>query len=1007
MASLQLRPPDSFDFKSPDGWLKWRRRFEQYRAASGLAGESDPRQVSTLLYCLGEDAIDVLASTNIAEADRSSYAPVVEKFNEYFQIKRNVIFERARFNQRDQLRAETSEKYIASLYGLVEHCDYGALKDQMIRDRLVVGIQDKKLSQQLQLDANLTLEKAKKTIRQKEAVKEQGQELGNTPKLEDPLDEMRFSSGHRGWLPRPHSHRQGGARARQCSRCGQTPHQTGERCPAADAVCHGCGKKGHYKAQCFSKNKATKLASVDLEASFLDAVSDSKKTVWTATVRVGKKNVEFKLDTGAGVTAVTEETYQALGNRQLGKATRMLFGPAKQELEVLGQFTDRLAHKQVSSVEEVYVVRGLKSNLLGLPAITALHLVERLCSTETAAGEDIMGRFPKVFTGLGTLGEEYTIQLREDAKPFALYAPRSVPIPLRPKVEEELARMERMGVIRQVSQPTPWCAGMVVVPKRSGDIRICVDLKPLNESVLREVHPIPKVDDILAQLAGAKIFSKLDANSGFWQIPLSDQSKLLTTFVTPFGRYCFNKLPFGISSAPELYQKRMNHMLEGLPGVLCLIDDTLIHGKDRAEHDARLTAVMRRLEKAGVTLNTSKCAFRQRAVKFLGHLIDEHGIRADPDKTAAVRNMDTPKSITELRRFMGMVNQLGKFSRQIADLGQPLRSLLSVKNAWVWGPDQEHAFTGIKNELAQPTVLALYDPAAKTKVSADASAFGLGAVLLQQHGDDWKPVAFASRAMNETEQRYAQIEKEALAATWACEKFSDYLLGLHFTIESDHKPLVPLLNTKSLNSLPPRILRFRLRLARFDYAVGHVPGKLLYTADTLSRAPTADAQADDTEAFIRIVTIPALPASPDRLDAYRRAQREDPGCTQITKYCNTNWPRRERTDPTLLPFWKVRGSLTVCDDLLLFNSRIVVPKSMQKETMNKIHVGHQGIQRCLERAKASVWWPGITALLTQKIENCLTCREKSCARKEPLIISSLPDYPWQRICLSWTGSTTF
>ena len=253
----------------------------------------------------------------------------------------------------------------------------------------------------------------------------------------------------------------------------------------------------------------------------------------------------------------------------------------------------------------------------------------------------------------------------------------------------------------------------------------------------REVHPIPKVDDILAQLAGAKIFSKLDANSGFWQIPLADQSKLLTTFVTPFGRYCFNKLPFGISSAPELYQKRMNQVLEGLPGVLCLIDDTLIYGKDQSEHDARLLAALRRLEEAGVTLNTNKCAFRQKSVKFIGHMIDEHGIRADPDKTAAVRDMDTPKSITELRRFMGMVNQLGKFSHQIADLGQPLRALLSIKNAWMWGPEQERAFVGIKNELARATVLSLYDPKADTKVLADASAFGLGAVLLQQHGDDW------------------------------------------------------------------------------------------------------------------------------------------------------------------------------------------------------------------------------------------------------------------------------
>ncbi len=162
MTSLHLQPPEPFDFKSPDGWLKWRRRFEQYRSASGLTEAGEARQVSTLLYCLGEEANDVLTSTNITEEERASYDGVVAKFNQFFQVRRNVIFERARFNQRDQLKDETAEKYISALYGLVEHCHYGALKDEMIRDRLVVGIRDKKVSQQLQLDADLTLERTKK-----------------------------------------------------------------------------------------------------------------------------------------------------------------------------------------------------------------------------------------------------------------------------------------------------------------------------------------------------------------------------------------------------------------------------------------------------------------------------------------------------------------------------------------------------------------------------------------------------------------------------------------------------------------------------------------------------------------------------------------------------------------------------------------------------------------------------------------------------------------------------
>ena len=203
-------------------------------------------------------------------------------------------------------------------------------------------------------------------------------------------------------------------------------------------------------------------------------------------------------------------------------------------------------------------------------------------------GGDMRREFPKVFSGLGNLGDEYRIEVKEGAVPYALFTPRNVPIPLREKVKEELTQMEAMGVISPTQEPTPWCTGMVVVPKHSGAVRICVDLKPLNESVLREPHPIPKVDETLAQASGAKIFSKLDANSGFWQIPVAKESRPLTTFIAPFGRYGFNKLPFGISSAPELFQRRINVILEGLGGILCHMDDVLVYGTNQMEHDARL-----------------------------------------------------------------------------------------------------------------------------------------------------------------------------------------------------------------------------------------------------------------------------------------------------------------------------------------------------------------------------------------------------------------------------------
>ena len=564
--------------------------------------------------------------------------------------------------------------------------------------------------------------------------------------------------------------------------------------------------------------------------------------------------------------------------------------------------------------------------------------------------------------------------------------------------------MEAMGVISKVDEPTPWCAGMVVVPKKGGAIRICIDLKPLNGNVLREVHPLPRVDETLAQLSGAKVFGKLDANSGFWQIPLAKQSRHLTTFITPFGQYCFNKLPFGISSAPEHFQKHMSKILEGLEGVLCLMDDILVFGGNAAEHDERLKAVLTQIAAAGATLNPTKCEFSKSKLKFLGHIIDQQGIRADPDKTTAIIEMKPPSNVPELRRFMGMVNQLGKFSKNLAELTQPLRQLLSKKSTWLWDHPQDLVFSRIKEELAKPTILALYDSLAPTKISADASSYGIGAVLLQKSESQWKPVAFASRSLTETERRYAQIEKEALATTWACERFFNYILGMKVEIETDHKPLVPLLGTKSLDSLPPRVLQFRLRLDRFDYSISYVPGKELYTAHTLSRAPTSSDHIDERlqeEAEVLLDTcIAHFPASQQRLEEYRKAQAADPTCSYLflpvptcstlITYCKCGWPNKNHIEMETTPFWEVRGQLTVASDyLLLYGNRIVVPKSLQHQTLQKIHGGggHQGIERCRLRAKTSVWWPRISQDIKDQVKQCQKCAKEATQRREPLITS--------------------
>ena len=229
-------------------------------------------------------------------------------------------------------------------------------------------------------------------------------------------------------------------------------------------------------------------------------------------------------------------------------------------------------------------------------------------------------------------------------------------------------------------------------------------------------------------------------------------------------------------------------------------------------------------------------------------------------------------------------------------------------------------------------MLALYDVKADMKISADASSYGLGAVLLQKNDQSWQPVTYASRTMTSTECRYAQVEKEALALTWACEKFANYVLDKKFTIETDHKPLVPLLRNKSLHSLPPRILRFRLRLTRFEYEIIHVPGKSLVMADTLSRAPiTSDKDTSDLQEeveYLMEICINNLPANSHRLEEFRKAQAADTVCSTIIVYCQNDWPRKSSIPLEVNPYWQARGQLTVQNNLLLYGPRIVIPSGL-------------------------------------------------------------------------------
>jgi len=649
--------------------------------------------------------------------------------------------------------------------------------------------------------------------------------------------------------------------------------------------------------------------------------------------------------------------------------------------------------------ETVYLVEGLVTPLLGKPAIAGLDLIRFI--DDVNCGIQWKSLYPKLFSGLGTMSTKVKINLKEEVEPFVQSTPRRIAAARKQPLKEELGRMVKMGVIKKIEEPTNWCAPCVIVPKKNNKLRVCIDFTRLNKAVRREFHPLPTSEETLSALGNAKVFTKLDANCGYWQMELEEESQRLTTFITPFGRYYCRRLPFGISSAPEIYQREMQKVLVGLEGVVCQMDDILVYGVSQEEHDTRLRKVLKKLLEAGITLNGEKCEFDRPEIKFLGHLIGSEGIKADPEKTQAIVNFPTPGNRKELRRFFGIVNYLGKFSASLSENSGILRQLLGKENDWHWSTEHEEEFQRLKSIMASTPTLLPFRLGAQTMLSADASSYGLGAAIFQQVDGTWKPVAYASRSLSPTEKRYAQIEKEALAICWACEKFSYFLVGTHFLVETDHKPLLAVLSSKELAKLPVRVQRFRLRMMAYCYDIIYTPGQKLVVADALSRSPNpvGEQVTGSGEPSLVLELISMLPISSHRLDRIKASMLEDEAGMILLKNIEHGWPASKNVEEVVKPFYAFREFLTSVQGIVYYLDRIYIPLMERDKILKDIHRGHQGETKCIRRAGELVWWPGMSSDIRNMVRECTTCEEFRRKPREPLLSTPLPERPWWRLAV--------
>ena len=622
--------------------------------------------------------------------------------------------------------------------------------------------------------------------------------------------------------------------------------------------------------------------------------------------------------------------------------------------------------------------------------------------------DKVESTYADVFQGLGKFpGDPYKLRLKPDAVP-AKHRPRRVPVHLQDAFHEEVERLVKIDVLEKVTEPTEWVNSFVIVEKVidssnahspnhsiKKSIRLCIDPKDLNEALEREPYYSRSIDELISMFAGAKVFTIVDMDKGYWQVVLHPESRKLTCMAFDIGRYQFKRLPMGSKVASDIFQRMLDSVYIGLPGVTGIADDMVIFGRNEEEHDRNLILFLETTRKNGLVLNKKKLQFKKEEVSFFGHRWNSTGISPDPKKTESILKMQFPPDKETMHSFLGLVNFLNRYTPRLAELCSPLRKLILKDSHYSPGDPEHAAFDAIKEEFKKKIILPYFDRNKETILQTDASKKGFGAVILQEE----QPIYYASRALTSAEKNYQNLEREAQAAVWGMEKFHYFLYGRKFILQTDQKPLVSIFR-KHMIDVSPRIQRITIRAWQYDFVPQHIPGRINVIADSLSRVTPLEFQDSNAEKDILAVNFLQYSSIEEReRDEMLQETSKDKELQSLKHYISTGWPAKRSQIPVFLhPYWNYRDELTIESGILMKNSKILVPETLKQKYLIQIHQGHQGIEACRSRAREFVFWVNINNDLKEMVEKCDICQSQQ--NSTPIVqkyISEVPPHPWHTL----------
>ena len=1019
VSTCKLLFPTPLTKSNTPGELRlWMASFRRFYDASNLQQQPVATQQGYFLQALDSSLQEILerqlspgtsifgpaGCIDMLEAEFKSLYPIFNRRVDFFQVRRDQGESTADFWQRlaklsDMADLEAVSKEDLTVFRFIDACEDAHLREKIfdLKRKDATAVKEAIDLYDRQQKAEAALRKATAPIA---AVSR-----GNR---QPPPDEKQG--------PPPPTTKE--KQPKRCKGCGGSHARQDCTVWKNRTPCSHCGIKGHLAKVCSSAKKGKPAASKPIMA-VADATED-QDTSWVNRLILnishahGSLNFPTFPDTGSATTLIAADLAQKHNIKPTAPSFTKYVNVCGDPVPTLGTVPIRLKSSSHSAVTKAVITRAIKNEIIvGRDDLRELGVISQhfplpmyLVSEDRYSNmkESLIKDNPTVLTddlpqdSMNTGCVPMKIHLTPGEKiPFRISTARQVPLHWREKAERIVKKLVDGKVITPQTEPTEWCAPGFFVAKKNGDIRLVIDYTKLNKHVRRPVHTFPSTQEILSGIdPTSKVFAKLDATQGYHQVPLDEESSKLTTFLLPSGRFRFLRAPMGLSCSSDEFCRRSDKVIEGLPGIRKLVDDILIQAPNLSILRDRINSLLERCKSHNFTLSRKKLEIGE-SVEFAGQIVSQTGVQPNPSYLQGIRDFPAPRSVSELRSFLGMVNQLSSYHPGLAKNTGVLQALLRKNIAYLWLEEHQAAFEQLKADLLGTLALNHFDPSWNTRLITDASRLhGLGFVLMQLSGDQTKVIQCGSRSLSPAEKNYSTLELELTAIVWSIQKCNFFLKGIdHFEVLTDHRPLVGIFS-KTLPQIDNvRITRLRERVLHQPFTVKWMAGKENIIADALSRAPgtsTEDATAIRACIAAPDVALSELIANSQSDDMYSQVVDAFRHGRRLTDLPESHPARR------LKQVWH-RLSLDEKGIIIVDGNKLYLPPGSRKSALAQLHKSHCGYAKTLQTARALYFWPSMKHDIRAIIDNCEPCQRLRPSKPAEPFVTTTASFPMEQISI--------